>query len=710
MPAFRQTDKPPSGAAGAGKNKGGRRPTERNQQAVLCGWNLPVLPDDNDIVGWMKREKNGDNKRKKVNEVLVEEQYRHITGHCVAIENKLLFDRQSLNDRYLKHCQYGVRDARASKVTQVTATQGQTQPVASSSALTAAHIAQHLDDERNCKSANAITDDRGVICEGGGGGEEVGDEEGEVGDETSDVVSDVGGRRGRRRSQSAVCIAALRKCGMTLPESRPVAVVGAVRAAAEDKVKDEGEDGDPDEGYGSKVSSNDHEHEHDPVEDDSLQNEGDEDEDEETPRADAQDAYVTSGDKAEEVTSVNRLVQFVPNGLQQQLRVTSHQDALAKLMYSRRERTVYERLPSRRMRGNGFRYAGREQSRLTEASLSHITPAYLARYHQLADLATMSRVKQEQHVTHEPVAQQQNGAQVSGDGAGGIQPRTMVLRKITIQDSSRDLFSQNVDASNGDSNPRTSPVSSRPFEAQHRRPGHRSPQRSDRSERNVVSETRSCPPRMTVRVQELSPGLSSGEPSAETPTTTAMTSSAHTISALSASHNSDEGTLTNGSSPRLSPSGQSSHGDVVEGGGGGGEGGSGTGAGNRIPTSMICFQITDLLPAVERNIRNRRTTQRSLDKSRTMDSINIVSMQARRQQFQQQQLQQQLQYQQQGGGNEMAVGGRWRYQEDGQAAVAGQSESVLRASAVESKSQVRWDTLFDYLMADGFKSRQILYG
>lgn len=518
----------------------------------------------------------------KINEVYEEEQYRHVSGHCSAIENKLLFDRQSLHDRYLKNCQFGVRDALACKVTPVT-------PLQTAQSVVVMAPPSRQNRERNCFSANAVVDENEVIED---------NDEGEG-------LNDVGPRMlvSRGRSHSAMChSASLRAYGMTLPDPRPAL------APAEDCVKDEGEDTGWDEGYGSKVSSNDQEQ--DGVEEENLKTF----EDGEDPGS----------------ASTRKVGPVLQPGSVQSL---SHQDAMAKLMYSRREDTVYERLPSRRMRGNSFRYAGREQSRLTEASLSHITPAYLARYHHLADLANAAEAKNSHHDGAEQAAVVQQGVECrSGGGGGGtgdegaLQPRTMVLRKITIQDSARELFAHKLSSSPGGasaaSSAKTAPLLGQPFDKIHRRqvllsPSVARPQRSVSETRPSVSDMKGLgvpdAPQsgksepLAVSVQELTPFSRDGS---------GTTVGSKVSLSVGARGGGDD---QQGRSPvSSSPSGPSPAGD------------------NRL--TMSTFAMTDLLPAVERNLRFQRSTQRGLTKSRTMDvNATIGNISNRREQPQQQQ-------------------------------------------------------------------------
>ncbi|XP_076441118.1 uncharacterized protein LOC143280367 [Babylonia areolata] len=612
----RQTDRASAPQKREAKNGTARRAPDKPdkpQPPVLCGWNLPVIPDDNDIIVWTKREKNGDNKRKKINEVYEEENYRHITGHCTAIENKLLFDRQSLNDRYLKNCQFGVRDARANKVAPVT-------PLSSVQGARATRPPSQQDRERNCFSANALNDDPLAVEE-------------EVDAEEEVEVAEVRGVS-RGRSHSAVChSASMRGLGMTLPEPGAAASEGEGEGEG---VRDEGEDAGWDEGYGSKVSSNDQEH--DGGEEDvakTLEEVGGVDAGAEGEACKAGDPVLTAPFQAQPL---------------------SQQDVMAKLMYSRRERTVYERLPSRRMRGNSFRYAGREQSRLTEASLSHINPAYLARYHVLADLATAAQAK---HGTAPPpqqgVVENGEGERVGSSGSGkSLQPRTMVLRKITIQDSGKELFSQNIHSTPGNAGAAAgtgpSPALDKVY---HQRQGVVSPTTMTHSERAASETTRSSPVSqmhrsgggvsggsdpVSMRVHDLSPDVparnSPGPILASLPLPLPLSSSSSyqanksamsTLSVPSAARSEDP---AGGSSPALSPSRTSPASDRM--------------------SAMSSFAVTDLLPAVERNLRHQRTSQRGLGKSKTMDvtsTFNTINNRHQHQHRQQRGRQPQRQHQ-----------------------------------------------------------------
>ncbi|KAK7100226.1 uncharacterized protein [Littorina saxatilis] len=608
---------------------GGRREKDKNQRPELCGWNLPALRDNDDIMTWMKREKNGDNNRKKVNEVYEEEQYRHnSSGHCSGIENKLLFDRQSLHDRYLKNCQFGVRNSRASKVT----------PVTSLKTIKSNGPPSQQGVDRNCYSATALVDEN--------------EDDEEAGLTDANVRPDVS----RGRSHSAVCHSALlRVHGMTLPaDSRLV-------TNTDDFVKDESEDAVWDEGYESKVSSNDQEQ--DGAEEESVKT--------------LDDSELSHRQGELSLHKVGPVLQAGPG------HPLSHQDAVAKLMYSRREKTVYERLPSRGLRGNSFRYAGREQSRLIEASLNNITPAYLARYHHLADLAHPAQTKQSQtaklsHSQSDTALSQQQLLQqqsVDGGGAAVLQPRTMVLRKVTIQDTARDLFSQNILPQT----PKATPVKQSSDKIVRRQglqlspPGTHSERSvsetrsnvSDTATSSVSEQTRtggiseitiseltqysgmseitlsrvSGPPKskvseltipelseqVSVRVQAITPDLVLCDAYSSRTATTTAASSAQTKSARSVANKTDD---PQGTTPvTLTPS-----------------------AINSPPSSdrltMSTFAVTDLLPAVERSIRIQRHTQRDLSKSKsTLDvtaSLNNLNSRNRQQQLQRQQ-QQQLQ-------------------------------------------------------------------
>ena len=555
----------------------------------------------------------------KVNEVYEEEQYRHVAGHCRAIENKLLFDRQSLHDRYLKNCQFGVRDAMAVKAAPVV-----TAPptAATPTSLVALPPSRGQDRERHCFSAGALVKDKD-------------DDEDDDGDDGEELADGEPLGRSRGRSHSAVChSAALRAYGMTLPDPRP-GHPAAAGPPAEERAKDEGEDGGWDEGYGSKVSSNDQEAECGAEEEEEV-----EEIEVSTRSGEAEGAAEGAGPAPHSRKAAGPALQ--PGTVQPLL---SHQEAMARLMYSRREDTVYERLPSRRMRGNSFRYAGREQSRLTEASLSHITPAYLARYRHLADLAANAAEARHSHQRDKggdgdraaaPLSQGAESGGEDGDGGRGegpaLQPRTMVLRKITIQDSARDFFYPH----NGYAPPAAaacasgppakaavpSPQFSQPFDKVHRRqallsPSLPRPERSVSETRTRVSDSLASDmprsgksePVVTMTVQELTAELS---PSRDAVLHTARP-------ALS---------LGGGDDPQ---GGDPSSSSTLAGGQAGGSPGD-----SRL--TMSTFAMTDLLPAVERNLRFQRNSQRGLGKSKAMDvTANVGNVSGRRQQQPQQQ-------------------------------------------------------------------------
>ena len=560
----------------------------------------------------------------KINEVYEEEQYRHVAGHCHAIENKLLFDRQSLHDRYLKNCQFGVRDAMAAKAAPVVAAP----PTASTpTSLVALPPSRGQDRERHCFSAGALVKDKDDHDD---------EDDADDGEELADGEP-LG--RSRGRSHSAVChSAALRAYGMTLPDPRPAPPGHPAPACppAEERAKDEGEDGGWDEGYGSKVSSNDQEAECGAEEEEVEEIEVS------ARTVEGEGAAEGAGPASHSRKAAGGLV-LQPGSVQP---LISHQEAMARLMYSRREDTVYERLPSRRMRGNSFRYAGREQSRLMEASLSHITPAYLARYRHLADLAANAaeaRHSQQRDKGGDgdraaaPLSQGAEGGAEDGDGGRGegpaLQPRTMVLRKITIQDSARDFYPHNGYALPAAAACATgppakaavpSPQFSQPFDKVHRRqallsPSLPRPERSVSETRPRVSESLASDmprsgksePVVTMTVQELTPELS--------PSRDAILHTARPALSLGGGDD-PQGGAPSSSSPSTLAGGQA----------------AGSPGDSRL--TMSTFAMTDLLPAVERNLRFQRSSQRGLSKSKAMDvTANVGNVSGRRQQQPQQQ-------------------------------------------------------------------------
>ena len=143
---------------------------------------------------------------------------------------------------------------------------------------------------------------------------------------------------------------------------------------------------------------------------------------------------------------------------QYQAPTDSGRAAIAKLMYSQRDRNLYERAPNRRMRQNGFRYAGKEQSRLMETSLNHITPGYLS-LHQFANLSNFMQYpivmhdhqqqqqqqqqqqeqEQQQQLENESKQQQQQQQQENvsntNQSSNATPSRTIAMRRICLQDS-----------------------------------------------------------------------------------------------------------------------------------------------------------------------------------------------------------------------------------------------------------------------------------
>ena len=136
---------------------------------------------------------------------------------------------------------------------------------------------------------------------------------------------------------------------------------------------------------------------------------------------------------------------------QYQAPTDSGRATIAKLMYSQRDRNLYERTPNRRMRHNGFRYAGKEQSRLMETSLNYITPGYLS-LHQFANLSNFVQyppVLQEQqnhqqqpqeqqyqqlHASEGTHQQQQDQPTNTCHSSNSTPTRTIAMRRICIQD------------------------------------------------------------------------------------------------------------------------------------------------------------------------------------------------------------------------------------------------------------------------------------
>lgn len=128
----------------------------------------------------------------------------------------------------------------------------------------------------------------------------------------------------------------------------------------------------------------------------------------------------------------------------------SSKDAIAKLMYSRRGRNIYERTPTgRRSKDNTFKYAGKEQSRLMETSLNHITPGYL-NIHNFSHLPmfarnhTVSNFNAEEmeepahplllHVMQQNHSNSQQQQQERNNTNDNPEQRTLPMRMISIQD------------------------------------------------------------------------------------------------------------------------------------------------------------------------------------------------------------------------------------------------------------------------------------
>ena len=201
----------------------------------------------------------------------------------------------------------------------------------------------------------------------------------------------------------------------------------------EDDYKEE--DGGWDEGYGSKVSSNDQEED--------MRVPGGAGDSGQRPRDRRRTAFLDSGHvHMHRVGPVLGTPQFQP---------LPHQNVISKLLISRRERILRERSPrGRRMRGSTLQYMSRKQSRLMEVSLKNITPAYLARStsnHLAGTGLAAQQLDETQGGGESGKVLHEEGEDEDGDETGGGQSRTLVLHKITIQDSGKELFSQNIQPS-----------------------------------------------------------------------------------------------------------------------------------------------------------------------------------------------------------------------------------------------------------------------
>ncbi|GFN94090.1 hypothetical protein PoB_002059600 [Plakobranchus ocellatus] len=444
----------------------------------MSGWNLPLIPDENDIVAWVKREKNGENKKKpRRDEEVPEEAFRHMFSRCCSLENQMEFERESLVQRYRKHCQFGPLVHEKTRLQ--SSTEKPSCSVAESKETVPNTPSGGLRYPRSCKSAEVPGTPKVSTLQQIGLGDE-------------DIESLI-----PTRSHSVIDDSKLRAYGLTLPPDEKTAKLlelagkfiaradhaatagitmsetRVAQACADDKAAVTAEE-QQDEGYDSKISSNDadagdeEEEGSRVVQVDTASEKTNLDSEPREAKCEVSDTNETAGwtecSRVVAYPAYNQTAVFQSIGHfgrvdttrpqpqtmpQYQAPTDSGRAAIAKLMYSQRDRNLYERTPNRRMRQNGFRYAGKEQSRLMETSLNHITPGYLS-LHQFANLSNFVQYpiavhEQQNQIPHQQQQQQQENydtKQQQNDQSSNSIPltnntpsRTLAMRKICLQDS-----------------------------------------------------------------------------------------------------------------------------------------------------------------------------------------------------------------------------------------------------------------------------------
>ncbi|GFR87261.1 hypothetical protein ElyMa_002488700 [Elysia marginata] len=420
-------------------------------------------------------------------EEVPEEAFRHMFSRCSSLENQMEFERESLVQRYRKHCQFGPLVPEKTRPQQP-----EKQPVPAATTTTTTGESRNQENIAPCTPSGGLRFPRSCKSAEVPGTPKVSTRQqcGRFDDDIESLLP--------TRSHSVIDDSKLRAYGLTLPPDEKTArlleLAGKFIARAESAgvppakpaqstgPRHSGEE-QQDEGYDSKISSNDA----DAADEDEVESrvvQLDAQSDKVYPESEIRGSEVgtAAGDAYEPTTHVwadsSRVAtsgglnctsksgfskpdasrpqaQTMP---QYQAPTDSGRAAIAKLMYSQRDKNLYERTPNRRMRQNGFRYAGKEQSRLMETSLNHITPGYLS-LHQFAYLSNFVQYplimheqqnqqqqqlqeQQQQHQQlHENDPKLQQQQQQPDPSSNTYYPpnstpsRTIVMRKICLQDS-----------------------------------------------------------------------------------------------------------------------------------------------------------------------------------------------------------------------------------------------------------------------------------